>query len=316
MRKYVLSFIFCSIAFLVTAQNKVGIGSKMPTSTLSVEGSIAAGYREITSFTDSIKLQDTDYYVTYNANTKGHIILPEVYQESASLKGRIYKIKNLSNYSLTISASSKEKLRNYTKDVLDIELKPGQYIELICNGQNKGTSTWDISSVNSALPSESSTPPNDQGTWKFSDIYDYTATDPQQVTRSAVDLEGFSKTIVIPANKHAKIVLSYSIPVGSEAQYGYYGITLIKDAQEFQAGSRKTTIGGNRTTKVTSDLTTISATIADNIAASSIEQQVTYSLQSYLQDTNKGATYLMLFGADGYNYNWGKGYWSIMVYLR
>lgn len=315
MKKQVLSFILCSIAFSSLAQNRVGIGSKTPTSTLTVEGSIAGGYREITTFNAPIKLEETDHYVTYNAGEEGQIILPLVGIEDSSLKGRIYKIKNISKYTVTITPALGEKFRNFGKDVEHIELKSGQYVEIVCNGQRLGSSTWDISSINLGVPEESSVVPGDELAWQFGMIYDYVATDPQEVRRSGIDLNGFSKTIVIPPNKEAKIVLSYSIPIGSESQYGYYGITLLKNAKEFQAGSRKVTVGP-RNAKAPTSLTTISAIVSDNIAASNSEQKLTYSLQTFVQDIDKSVIYLMLFGADGYNYNWGKGYWSIVVYFK
>jgi len=65
-------------------------------------------------------------------------------------------------------------------------------------------------------------------------------------------------------------------------------------------------------------LTTISATVSDTIAASNSEKKVTYSLQTFAQDNDKSIVYLMLFGGgvEGYNYSWGKDYWSIVVYFK
>ncbi|MCS4237989.1 hypothetical protein M2306_000757 [Myroides gitamensis] len=317
MRKQVLSFIFCSIVFSGLAQNRVGIGSKTPTSTLTVEGSIAGGYREITTFSTPVILEETDHYVTFNANGDGQIILPVVEMENSSLKGRMYKIKNISKYTVTITPALGEKFRNFGNDMKHIELKSGQYVEVVCNGQHLGSSTWDISSINLGIPEESSVAPGGKSTWQFDSFYDYIATSPQEVRSSGIDLNGFSKTIVIPPNKEAKIVLTYSIPVGSESIYGYYGITLKKDNQEVQAGSRKVTIGPHNA-RAPYSLTTISATVSDTIAASSSEKKVTYSLQTFAQDHDKSIVYLMLFGGgvDDYNYNWGKGYWSITVYFK
>jgi len=109
----------CSIAFSVPAQNRVGIGSKTPT----VEGLIAGGYREITTFIAAIKLEETDHYVTYNANENGLIILPIVGMENSSLKGRIYKIKNISEHTVTITPALGEKFINFGKDMENIEVK-------------------------------------------------------------------------------------------------------------------------------------------------------------------------------------------------
>ncbi|QQU04822.1 hypothetical protein [Myroides odoratus] len=316
MRKHVLSFVLCSIAFSGLAQDKVGIGSKTPTSTLTVEGSIAGGYREITTFNTPVKLEETDHYVTFNANGNGQIILPAVGMGDSSLKGRIYKIKNISNYTVTITPALDEKFRNFGQDTQNIELKPGQYAEIVCNGKMLGTSTWDVSSISLGIPEEPPVIqlPENEPIWQFINIYDYAAIDSQLVTVSGTELIGFSKTIVVPANKEAKIVVSYSIPLGSiSIQYGYYGVSLRKNNRELEAGSRRGTTGNSASTAAMV-MTSISAAIADNITASPSDQRITYSLHSYL-DGVRELKYGM-YSATGENYNWGRGYWSIMVYLK
>lgn len=320
MRKHVLSFILCSIAFSGLAQNKVGIGSKTPTSTLTVEGSIAGGYREITTFNTPAKLEETDHYVTFNANGNGQIVLPIVGIGDTSLKGRIYKIKNISRFKVTTTPALGEKFRNFGQDKQDIELKSGQYVEIVCNGKMLGSSTWDVSSISSGIPEEPPVIelPTDEPIWQFSNIYDFVATGPQVIYASGTELRGFSKTISIPANKEAKIVVSYSIPAGVHNTLGgYFGVTLRKDDLEFDSGSRKVSVSTSNGS-AEQLMSTISATVADNIEASSSTQRITYSLRGYIESLggyNSSARFLM-YDNVGRNYNWGRGYWSIMVFLK
>ena len=322
MRKHVLSFILCSITFSGLAQNKVGIGSKNPTSTLTVEGSIAGGYREITTFNTPAKLEETDHYVTFNANGNGRIVLPIVGMGDTSLKGRIYKIKNISNYTVTITPALGEKFRNVGQDKQNIELKPGQYLEIVCNGRMLGTSTWDVSSISLGMPEEPPVLSEDEPIWQFSNIYDYEAKESHRLNASSSNssdyyLPGFVKTLVIPANTEAKIVISYSIPVGSyDNQYtGYYGVTMLKNGIEMTSGSRKTSKSSFATSDVPIVMATLSATITDMISASSLEQRIEYKLRAYMRGIQT-ARFLMLDSDDSENSNWGHGYWSFMVYFK
>ncbi|WP_353103076.1 hypothetical protein [Myroides odoratus] len=313
MKKNLVSFILCSLPILGIAQSKIGIGNENPNSTLTVGGSISGAYREITDFSDApIHLEATDYYLTYNARGKGHLVLPDVGNGSSSLKGRIYKIKNISKYDVTLKPSTNEKFRNVGEDMQTIVLQSGHYVELICNGKESGTSTWDVSSISLGIPEKLPEVPIGEPVWEFNNIYDYVATNRQLVERTGVTLNGFSKTIVIPPNREAKIVISYSIPLGSHHESGFYGVLLMKGSTELAQGSRKTSVV--RSNQTDEAVTSISATVADNIAASTVERRVTYSLKSYLEYIYQ-AVYLM-YDATGENYNWGRGYWSIMVYFK
>ncbi|AZB33446.1 MULTISPECIES: hypothetical protein [Chryseobacterium] len=60
MRKYISIFLFGAI----TLNAQVGINTTTPNSTLAVNGSLRAGYTEITATTYNILA--TDHYITYN----------------------------------------------------------------------------------------------------------------------------------------------------------------------------------------------------------------------------------------------------------
>ncbi|HCN50904.1 MAG TPA: hypothetical protein DIT10_17760 [Chryseobacterium sp.] len=150
--------------------------------------------------------------------------------------------------------------------------------------------------------------------WELDNIYDYEATAAQDITNSGTDLTGFSKAITIPANKDAKIVISYSMPVGTTINAGYYGVTLMKGNNEFIAGSRKYTNIQFPTTGASWAMVTVSATVSDNIEGTTASQTITYSLKAYLENLSNAR--FAMYANQGANFNWGHGYWSIIVYLR
>ncbi|WP_407403460.1 hypothetical protein [Chryseobacterium sp.] len=317
------------------AGNKVGIGTISPNSTLTVEGSLETAYKEITN---STTLSASDYYVTYNGTSNATITMPPVGTSSTTaFTGRTYKIKNISNNAITITGDAGNTFRNSGTALPNFTLTPGQYVEVVNNGNIAGA-TWDVSSINVAAPPAS--------TWQFDNIYDYTATTFQDITVNGTDLAGFSQTITIPANKEAKIVLSYSIPLGTsnnkynfkagnnnptpttvaqvqqnlinsnlDTDGGYYGITLMKGNTEFAAGSRKSTVIPRNNSALYS-MVTIGASVADNIPSSTTAQTITYNLKAYTENVPGTTRFLMYDSGNNPNFNWGRGYWSIMVYLK
>lgn len=155
--------------------------------------------------------------------------------------------------------------------------------------------------------------------WVFDNVYDYTAAGPQNIIGTSVeDLSGFSQTITIPANKEAKIIITYSIPIGTEnnsanANGGYLGVKFFKNNVEFPAGSRKSTIVAR--TGLQWSMYTVGATVADSIELSTLPRTVTYKLQSYAESATFSSRFLM-YASTGDNFNWGKGYWSFQVFLK
>ncbi|PTT37226.1 hypothetical protein DBR28_10085 [Chryseobacterium sp. HMWF028] len=201
-----------------------------------------------------------------------------------------------------------DKLRNDTSaGITSFVIPPGYYTEVVNNANNAGNGTWDLSYV--GYPKLAGV------NYTLDNIYDYTAVNPQLVSVSGTNLTGFSQPITIPANKAAKIIISYSIPVGTyQAQAGYYGITLMKDGTEIPSGSRKFTIGsaGGGAAAIVSS---INANIADNINASASAQTITYSLKAYLESANTPVSFCMTSATEP-NFNWGRGYWSLTVFYK
>lgn len=297
--------------FIVTPKGAVGIGTINPNSTLAIKGFLEAGYKEVSS---SYTLSETDHYVSYTGNMDASISLPSVGSGTTAFFGRIYKIKNISNNQLTIATkNSTDKLRNSSSEIPSFILPPGYYAEIVNNTNLSGSATWDVSFIGyPQLPAEN---------WQFDNIYDYQASVPQNITGlesqigPEIDLIGFSKTIIVPANRSAKIVISYSIPVGSSNPQGYYGVIMMKNNTEFIAGSRKFTQYTLPATGASWSMVTISATVADNIDISSSPQTINYKLRSYLENS-KTVRYLMYDSNNSTNYNWGRAYWSLTVYLK
>jgi hypothetical protein len=121
-----------------------GINTKTPGSRLTVKGSFAGDYKIVTD--QNTVLDDSDFYIAYNGNTKGTIRLPTAISGPGNFKGRIYGIKNTSSQAvLTVfpDASNLEKI-DAAGDVDYITIPPGYYAELISKGTITGT-TWELS---------------------------------------------------------------------------------------------------------------------------------------------------------------------------
>ena len=126
---------------LLNAQ--VGIKTVTPNSTLTINGSLGAAYKEVTS---STILTNEDHYISYSGNGEATITLPIVGINNQSFTGRVYKIKNLSTSDVTLVGSSNDKLRLKSTPVDNFIIKPGGYIEAV-NNSNETGGTWDISFV-------------------------------------------------------------------------------------------------------------------------------------------------------------------------
>ena len=142
MKKIILfttSILFPSV-FLFS---QVGINTQSPNSTLSIEGSFEANYREIKT---STTLTNLDYYVSYTGNTIATFTLPVVESGTKSFSGRIYKIKNLSTNNLTLTAATGNTLRSTSIAIDNFIIPPGCFVEVV-NNTNTSGGTWDLSFI-------------------------------------------------------------------------------------------------------------------------------------------------------------------------
>ncbi|MDH6250712.1 hypothetical protein M2347_000439 [Chryseobacterium sp. H1D6B] len=121
---------------------QVGININNPTSTLTVNGSLEADYKQITAA--AYPITGTDHYLTYNGTTASTFTLPVIGTGTTSYTGRIYKIKNISTFNITLQASSGNTLRVDNSPAATFIIPPGVYAEVVNNANTTG-GTWDLS---------------------------------------------------------------------------------------------------------------------------------------------------------------------------
>jgi len=120
---------------------KVGVNLNNPGSTMTVGGSFAADYKTLTA---SHTLDVTDYYVSYSGATDGTFTLPQAATDGSML-GRMYSIKNVSAFALTINTSNSEKIRNNQATFSSFVMFPGSYCLIVNTGLlGTGAVTWNV----------------------------------------------------------------------------------------------------------------------------------------------------------------------------
>lgn len=139
MRKIFLGIIIC-ISSILYAQ--VGINKITPSSTLAVNGSFEAAYKEVTA--TSYTFTATDHYVSYSGTANATFTLPVIGTGSTNFHGRFYKVKNLSNSTITVRAAGSDVLRLGTSTSATFPVPPGSFIEVV-NNTNAAGGTWDLS---------------------------------------------------------------------------------------------------------------------------------------------------------------------------
>lgn len=133
--RYFILFVFAMVSKSVA--QSTGINIKDPGSNLTVNGSFAANYKIIP--VTNYNLDVSDYYIAYNGNADGTVLLPSAV--SGNFKGRVYSIKNTSNFALTVAANGAEKIDGIA-DVSSVIIPPGYFAKLISKGTTTG-STWE-----------------------------------------------------------------------------------------------------------------------------------------------------------------------------
>ena len=119
------------LAVNMSAQSgNIGVGTNTPTSRLHISGSIAIGYRIVSS---STALDANDYTIEFNGSTAASISLPD----ATTCKGRIYYIKNTSTTlptpMVTISPQSAQTIDGKTSWTMN---KPNHVMNIVSNGTN------------------------------------------------------------------------------------------------------------------------------------------------------------------------------------
>lgn len=137
---------------------------------------------------------------------------------------------------------------------------------------------------------------------------------------------GLSITATIPANSTIKVILNYSVPMGTypigattggsdpnDNVNGYFGIRFLKNGTEVQAGSRKNIVPfGSAGT----NMNTVGANYVEEITNSTSSPiVVTYTLNGYVEGTFT-ATRFNMWASSGANFNWGKGTISVTTFIK
>lgn len=138
MKRYISILLFGGV--FLNAQ--VGINTNTPNSTLAINGSLGAGYKQVTA--TSYTILATDHYITYNGTGNATFTLPVIGSGATSYTGRIYKIKNISTSNITLQASGGNTLRIDNTPVSSFVIPLGAYAEVVNNSNTSG-GTWDLS---------------------------------------------------------------------------------------------------------------------------------------------------------------------------
>lgn len=130
-----------SPAVVFAQAGNVGINTANPGSTMDISGSLAANYNAVN--TNSYNLTSSDFHVSYNGSSNAVFNLPSAINGVGNYKGRIYRIKNNTNFSITVNSAAPETI-NGNPSVL---VPANQSIELINTGLTGAVSTWEILST-------------------------------------------------------------------------------------------------------------------------------------------------------------------------
>ncbi len=139
MKNKFISLISLCIIFTCNAQ--VGISTSNPASTLDIKGSFATPYKAVTA--TSYSLLNSDQYLDYRGTAAAVWTLPAALASPATFGGRIYEIRNGSNFDITINPSGTERIDVSTTAVNQsaFTIPAGYYATVKNTGLTSGI-TW------------------------------------------------------------------------------------------------------------------------------------------------------------------------------
>jgi len=145
------------------------------------------------------------------------------------------------------------------------------------------------------------------------------------VTNNNIDL-GMQAAIIIPANREVKVIINYSVPMGtltnSAPPSTYIGIRFLKDGNEEQQASRKLSLGyySSPESESISSMATLTNTYIENYSPGAVDRTITYDVKGYIEQHVQGSETFSykfnMWSASGANYNWGKASMSYQVYIK
>jgi len=129
------------IAFAQTGN--IGVNTPNPGSTMDINGSVAAKYNAVTS--TNYNLTATDYHVSYNGTSNAVLNLPSAISGVGNFKGRMYTIKNNTNFTITVNSAAPETINGNTSVIVPAN----QSVQVINTGLTGANPTWEVVSLGS-----------------------------------------------------------------------------------------------------------------------------------------------------------------------
>ncbi|GEM_PF-232482 len=155
MKKQFLFYILFGLSLFINAQ--VGIETDVPNSTLDVNGSVAVGYRQSSATTYTLTIDD--HYYVYTGTSSATLNLPDPVtgSDNQSVVGRLYRIKNGSNYNLTLLPSGNGVTLRVNNELnrANVVIQPGDYVEVI-RTTNATQNAWDLNYIAKTLENDDS----------------------------------------------------------------------------------------------------------------------------------------------------------------
>ncbi|KFF10559.1 hypothetical protein IW15_19670 [Chryseobacterium soli] len=139
----VVGLLAASIAFAQTGN--IGINTANPGSTIDINGSLAANYNSVN--TTLYTLAATDFHVSYNGFANAVFNLPSAVSGAGNFKGRIYIIKNNTNFTITLNPAASETINGNPS----VSIPANQSMQIISTGNTGSGSTWELVSSGSSL---------------------------------------------------------------------------------------------------------------------------------------------------------------------
>jgi len=175
--------------FWYAQTGNVGINNSLPGSTLTVNGSIAGQYKNVSA---STTLGVNDFYTAFNGSSAGTFTLPAATAAApaaGNTLGRVYYIKNTGTAVLSITASGSELIDNQSgAGVASVSVTPGGYVMLISKGTTTGT-TWEIGLlINKTTPTIAALGASDTVTYSGAALTNFNNSIPQLIPFSIGDV--------------------------------------------------------------------------------------------------------------------------------
>lgn len=139
--KLIFAMIALSPAIAFAQAGNVGVNTVNPGSTMDINGSLAANYKAVTTATYNLTL--SDFHVSYNGSSDAVFGLPASISGVGNFRGRIYRIKNNTNFKITVNAVAPETINGNAS----ISVPANQSVELVSTGLTGTNSTWELLST-------------------------------------------------------------------------------------------------------------------------------------------------------------------------